>query len=129
MVTLLLDIKDIRDVVKAFDTVDAPVVGPTLATLNAGVEAVVLEPISMPLSHAPIETDTGGSAVRTVISKSQFLTILVLVTRPHPSPTALTAAVYALSAAPSSYAQPYPISHIAFHRTLFVQLATARSRT
>ena len=117
MFALLLDANDVRNVVKAFDTVDAPVIGPTLASLNAGVEAVVREAISMPLSRAPIETDTGGSTVRTVLSKSQFLTILVLVTIPHPFPSALTAAVYVLSAAPSSYAQPYPIFRIAFHRT------------
>lgn len=101
MLVLALGAKDAEDTVKRPDTVAAPVAGPTLAAeLDAGVEVVVVELAPTPVVLAPDDTDARRPSV--VASASRLFVALVLVMLPPPSASALTAALYALSAAPSA---------------------------
>lgn len=98
MLALVRGAEEAGDVVSGPDTVDASIVGVEFATgLDAIVEVVIPETISMLVILASIVTDSGPIEVTVVPVAVGTLRVVVLLVAP--SPSALAAALYAAASA------------------------------
>lgn len=100
---LVLGPEEAEDAVKGSESVGVAVIFSTLATEpDAGVEIAVFEVIPISGLLEPTGADIDETVFVAVVPKPQLSTALVLVALPPPSPSAPTASLYALSAAPSA---------------------------